>query len=81
MSVSLNTVYILYSSDNKDYALKLIEGTGYSQSFSLSACREVAVCYLVMQQCYHITTRVVVERIASSQCDPSTSCLLVPHRS
>ena len=30
-------------SDNKDYALKLIEGTGYSQSFSLSACREVAV--------------------------------------
>ena len=33
----------LYRSDNKDYALKLIEGTGYSQSFSLSACREVAV--------------------------------------
>ncbi|XP_065907867.1 cyclin-dependent kinase 8-like [Dysidea avara] len=30
-------------SDNKDYALKLIEGTGYSQSFSLSACREVAL--------------------------------------
>ena len=37
----------LYRSDNKDYALKLIEGTGYSQSFSLSACREVAVSYLL----------------------------------
>ena len=37
----------LYRSDNKDYALKLIEGTGYSQSFSLSACREVAVCDFV----------------------------------
>ena len=38
----------LYRSDNKDYALKLIEGTGYSQSFSLSACREVAVSYLLI---------------------------------
>ena len=41
--ISLKEVVYLYRSDNKDYALKLIEGTGYSQSFSLSACREVAV--------------------------------------
>ena len=45
-SCQLLCVY-LCRSDNKDYALKLIEGTGYSQSFSLSACREVAVCNLV----------------------------------
>jgi len=37
------SLILICSSDNKDYALKLIEGTGYSQSFSLSACREVAV--------------------------------------
>ena len=41
----------LYRSDNKDYALKLIEGTGYSQSFSLSACREVAVSNIYSSVC------------------------------
>ena len=39
----IHSPILICRSDNKDYALKLIEGTGYSQSFSLSACREVAV--------------------------------------
>jgi len=30
-------------SDNKDYALKLMKGTRYTQSFTLSACQEVAL--------------------------------------
>ena len=46
--ISLKLVVYLYRSDNKDYALKLIEGTGYSQSFSLSACREVAVSLFIL---------------------------------
>ena len=69
----------LYRSDNKDYALKLIEGTGYSQSFSLSACREVAVSYLLMCGAFYVCyISLVVKRVTASKCDPLTPGLLVP---
>ncbi len=37
-----NVVFVFYRKDEKEYALKQIEGTG----ISMSACREIAVSYL-----------------------------------
>ena len=37
--MSIVFVIILFSADGREYALKLIEGTG----ISMSACREIAV--------------------------------------
>jgi len=39
-------VFLFYVSDGKEYALKLIEGTG----ISMSACREIAVS-VITQKC------------------------------
>ncbi len=37
-----NVVFVFYRKDEKEYALKQIEGTG----ISMSACREIAVSYI-----------------------------------
>lgn len=42
LSEGLVVIYVLFSNDGREYALKQIEGTG----ISMSACREIAVSHI-----------------------------------
>lgn len=44
------SLFYLYRKDEKDYALKQIEGTG----ISMSACREIAVSYNIFATIQHL---------------------------
>ena len=60
----LNCVSVCVISDGKEYALKLIEGTG----ISMSACREIAVRFSVSCTTLCFNVYLIMHAITQSTC-------------